>query len=279
MITITKAKEKQIKTAFKNKKSNARGRGIDLDLTFNQFARLYLQTHCAYTGVEFNDEHRTSLTIERVDPSKGYTATNCVAVTSIANSIADSIEREDFRLKASDVYIYKKIAKLSLEDKIAKVKELFPEQNLWDGAECYDIPKPYAIVTKVEEEKTEEMTDDTATEENVTESVTEAPTTQVHHSDLDLAQSYIVFVKSWLQNDDSCTLSFGKYKRLLARKTCEITRMPIVGGGRFIKIDDNLPLSDDNVKFVSAKTRQVIATLKNLTPNQAQKILQFKDLL
>ena len=63
-------------------------RKIEFKLTFVQYKKLMLKTNCFYTNVAFdlkpNKPH--SLTIDRVDASKGYVHGNCVACTSEINS-------------------------------------------------------------------------------------------------------------------------------------------------------------------------------------------------
>lgn len=79
--------------AYKNKKSNAKKRGIPFTLTASQFYKLRSQTLCFYSAIPLthtlpNKSPRlTDWTLDRVDASQGYTKDNCVACSHAANFV------------------------------------------------------------------------------------------------------------------------------------------------------------------------------------------------
>lgn len=72
------------------KAQQARTRGIEFDLTYDQFKELYTAPVCAYSGVpvfsgrEGLPDNQTR-SVERIDPLQGYVASNCVAITKEIN--------------------------------------------------------------------------------------------------------------------------------------------------------------------------------------------------
>ncbi len=75
---------------YAEKYANAEKRGIEFDLSFTDFKKLLSSNTCAYTGVTLTpikgaNIEDNSLTIERVDSSKGYVKGNVVLASYKAN--------------------------------------------------------------------------------------------------------------------------------------------------------------------------------------------------
>lgn len=95
------------------KSLNAKKRNKEFSLSLIAFANIKSQTHCAYSGVEFDENNPMSL--ERVDNNVGYVDGNVIPVLTILNSV-----RGDLDFKNID----ERIEFLSL-----KIATLFPKDE------------------------------------------------------------------------------------------------------------------------------------------------------
>lgn len=101
-----------------NKIANAKQRGIEFDLSINEFKKLTIRKACFYTGVVMTkpigetSKLWSDLTIDRVDSSKGYIKGNVVACTRAANQLKGIWENPEFNLTGADAL---NIAKKSYE--------------------------------------------------------------------------------------------------------------------------------------------------------------------
>lgn len=69
-----------------NLQQSATSRNIEFDLSFETVKMLMTRTNCYYTGTKFEDEGKFALSIDRVDPKKGYIEGNVVSCTIDINS-------------------------------------------------------------------------------------------------------------------------------------------------------------------------------------------------
>ena len=79
------------------KARDAKDRGIEFSLSFQAMKNILSAKKCYYTGIplttsEGSVQKASDLTIERVDPSKGYVVGNCVAACYAANNIKSQLE-------------------------------------------------------------------------------------------------------------------------------------------------------------------------------------------
>lgn len=89
-------------TRFKAKMSDARRKGIEFDLVFEE---VVWPTHCPALGIELDYSYGykrgtpyNSPSFDRIDPTKGYIRGNTIIVSHLANSIktnatVDELER------------------------------------------------------------------------------------------------------------------------------------------------------------------------------------------
>lgn len=98
-----------VSSKYRAKAGDAKSRGIEFNLTFAQFRRMYTRTRCEYTGremhlpkVEDGKQKPFNITIERIDSRIGYTVENCVAVCYAANNIKSVFECKNTALDVSD---------------------------------------------------------------------------------------------------------------------------------------------------------------------------------
>ena len=68
-------------------------RNIPIDLTMSQYKAIKTRKVCALSGVRFSPDIR--VTIDRVCSTLGYTKSNCVAVTRVANQMKGIAENNN----------------------------------------------------------------------------------------------------------------------------------------------------------------------------------------
>lgn len=92
---------------YRGKVDNAKSRGVQFNLTLNDFRRLLMKKRCAYTGVALTlhkegQPKNADLTIERIDNQVGYVPGNCIAVCAAANGIKGAFEDPNTFLSVQD---------------------------------------------------------------------------------------------------------------------------------------------------------------------------------
>lgn len=225
---------------YANKVASCKRRGITFDLTLEQF-KIYLSLPnkvCDYTGESFG-KAPDSPSLERIDKHKGYSVDNCCMVTSRANQLKDVIVDE------------KGTAKLSLKDlevmKVISEKIKYPEQ----------LTSKYKQLMM----KGETILD------NKTAVVNNIET----HSDIELVKKYIAF-------GQGKQVSFSKFKAIMSRKTCEVTKVAFEDGVGalskvFITDDSSGNFTDDNTIAVVKCVAGVLRS--GLNDSQAARMLTF----
>jgi hypothetical protein len=85
-----------LESRFSNWKKGAHKRNIPFDLTMEQITSLPLMCH--YTGVELtlDGNKQNTISLDRIDSSKGYTITNVVFCCSFVNIMKNKMSYEDF---------------------------------------------------------------------------------------------------------------------------------------------------------------------------------------
>ena len=73
-----------ISRSYFGKAQSSLERNIPFELTYLEYKELFLATHCALTGEEF-DGDRAKRTLERINPRLGYTKANTIAVCDYIN--------------------------------------------------------------------------------------------------------------------------------------------------------------------------------------------------
>lgn len=105
--------EEQVIKKYNNKRNNALHEGKEFSLSLLSIKNLMQAKYCFYTGVEMvvdgdSRKDMNYLTIDRVDPSKGYIKGNVVACSMFANRLKGEYEHKaDFSLKE-----FKRVSKI-----------------------------------------------------------------------------------------------------------------------------------------------------------------------
>lgn len=94
-----------IRFAWFNKlRTNAETRGLEFDLTIDDLAELFIAQDgkCALTGwairlpMRTNDTHRSVMSVDRIDSSKGYTGSNIQLVCKDVNMMKQKYDQDYF---------------------------------------------------------------------------------------------------------------------------------------------------------------------------------------
>lgn len=118
------AEQMRVEYLFRDKKKNAKSRGISWDLTIEQFQQLIFK-NCHYTGLppsntvnilahkglhkDFEENGWITYNgIDRLNSSKGYEFNNCVPCSSIANKAKLDMSEAEFYEFISNAYTHLK---------------------------------------------------------------------------------------------------------------------------------------------------------------------------
>ena len=69
-----------------NLHQSASSRNLEFDLSFETVKKLIANTHCFYTGQEFEEGGKFAMSVDRLDPNRGYVEGNVVACTIDINA-------------------------------------------------------------------------------------------------------------------------------------------------------------------------------------------------
>ena len=106
--------EERVALKYINLKRSASRRQKDFDLKLADIRRLVTRKTCYYTGVSigiYEDQHPNQLTIDRLDPEKGYDKGNVVACSHTANQFKNKIEH-DFHGVLTREQVFKVVGKM-----------------------------------------------------------------------------------------------------------------------------------------------------------------------
>jgi len=101
------------KGRYREIKNDAKRRGIEWNLTFEQFMQFW-QKPCYYCGVEIK-----TIGLDRIDSGKGYTIDNIVSCCHYCNTLKNNMSQKEFIDKC------KKIAQNKRIQKMLKIAERF----------------------------------------------------------------------------------------------------------------------------------------------------------
>lgn len=94
------------------------------EMSFANFCNLKLQTHCAYSGIEFTKTGDHTFSFERIDCNVGYVDGNVIAVSkylnTIRSNIAHSSDVDAIIAKLESEIGFKKMELIKLKDKLDK---------------------------------------------------------------------------------------------------------------------------------------------------------------
>ena len=99
---------------YLHKKIQAENRGIEFSLTLQDMTRLMKTKRCYYTGVELTLDGACGLTLDRIDNLQGYTKSNTVSCSAIANTLKENlIESCDTQQHLTNKEIKKMLSKFA----------------------------------------------------------------------------------------------------------------------------------------------------------------------
>jgi hypothetical protein len=97
------AKENPLRTLFSVLQTRSRERGYEFNLTFEELTQLAIPNTCPILGIPISwdkgsgNASDSSISIDRIDPSRGYTGDNIIFVSLRANRIKNDGTLDEFR--------------------------------------------------------------------------------------------------------------------------------------------------------------------------------------
>lgn len=85
-----------LESRFSNWERSAKKRNIPFDLTFDQIKSIPLTCHYTGNALTLEGNHPNTISLDRIDSSKGYTITNVVFCCSFVNIMKHKTSYEDF---------------------------------------------------------------------------------------------------------------------------------------------------------------------------------------
>lgn len=92
--------DERVARKYLSLKDSAKVRGIEFSLSLTSLKNIYRSKRCYYTGqtMSLGGNNHNSLTIDRVDNTKGYVSGNVVACVKWFNEAKGSLTPEDIKI-------------------------------------------------------------------------------------------------------------------------------------------------------------------------------------
>ena len=99
----------EIANRYLKRATNAAKRGVPFNLSFYGFKKLITRKKCAYSGVVMQlaigeKQEWNTLTIDRVDSTKGYDDDNCVSCCYFLNELKGRFENPNNEMGLRDLF-------------------------------------------------------------------------------------------------------------------------------------------------------------------------------
>ncbi|ASD51985.1 Srd anti-sigma factor [Pseudomonas phage PspYZU05] len=97
------SKDVKILGKIKHKRADAKRRGYAYELSYKFMENICSQTVCLYSGEHFSEDHwNERMSLERIDPNKGYIQGNVIPVKCKYNSLRGDLETPEQFKEAID---------------------------------------------------------------------------------------------------------------------------------------------------------------------------------
>lgn len=149
-----KTYEPEIIEAYNRKRNNAKDRNLEFTITLENIKRIRQANACYYTGEKFNRKNY-SMSIERIDSSKGYVPGNIIPVATVVNQIKSNFTIEEMKYKV-EVELPNKIA--ICKENLKKCKKLSSEEERI-ARKIINFKKAIKTLNRVIKEKSEKNID------------------------------------------------------------------------------------------------------------------------
>lgn len=241
----------RLKTKYNSKKSNARNKGIEFDLTYEEYEAMFLQSNgmCDYTGMVMSDDVAAAnyVSIERLCANTGYICSNVCLIRTDANKVKgevlDTADKGLSNHKVSDNIMLAKVCEtIYNHTKLAAIKNKY--QILFDSLKV-KVDNPIQSGNVIETI----YPTPTKKEINMNTPITSITTVTIHvNPELLLTQKYYQFGIQIESFGVGFELSFGEFKRMVGRKCCQLTNRTLtVDTATIWVMDKGLSVSKDNV--------------------------------
>jgi len=253
---------------YKSKASDAKSRGIDFQLTFDQFRHLFNKSdgRCDYTGVSFNPTNVGKVSVERVCSSIGYVAGNVILVGEKVNQLKgcliDIHTRKSSLTEEEDKYVGRMKAILVDEDKLKRILSKY-----WTEAEYRHVIATM-FPNKLEQPIKEKVMPETC---NVNLNAIQEPTVQTSYSistkilnDLFVSNYYNSIANFAIKQQLPFELTLAQVKQMMLKKLCSLSKDKLLMVAeeefqpRLIRKANDLGFVEGNVIVVSSKAKKAI---------------------
>lgn len=276
---FTPEEVEKLRSRLKNKKLNAKKRGLDCDLTMQDMRMLGFKLlghgSCDYTGLPFstniaNDGEEINPkypSLERIDDSKGYVRGNVCVVMHRANQLKDRLVDKTTSILIQDL-VDREIVKAMMlnmsKDHLEKLKtkyipqeeeqEMNTDEIMQDTNNNISVSVSPAKVAEEHTHKQEPVAEKTA-------AVEEAPVIQLPE-DVAVALAYANYCKTFSDVGMKVSVTYAQFKAKYLRNTCSLTAEKISGEPKSILIMDlNVGFAKDNFIIVSKKMETAMTQL------------------
>jgi hypothetical protein len=245
----------RLKTKYNSKKSNATNKGIEFNLTYEEYEAMFLQSNgmCDYTGMVMSDDVTATnyVSIERLNANEGYIPSNVCLIRTDANKVKGEV------LDTAD----KGLSNYKVSDNIMLAKVC---ETIYNPTKLAVIKNKYKILF----DSLKVKVDNTIQSGHIIEPVYPATikkeiimtTTIIHvNPELILTQKYYQFGTQIESFEVGFELTYGEFKRMVGRKCCQLTNRPLtVDTATVWVMDKGLSVCKDNVLVLEREVAEAL---------------------
>ncbi len=248
-----KISQTKLKAKHSAKWANARKRGIDFSLDYQDLQTLFERNngYCDYTGLPFTTKRVPS--IERIDDKLGYVPGNlcltCVQANQMKDNLLDKKHVQTFRIRKDSLDIFD-----ALRTKITP--EYLEHLKL-----KYRVDHNYNPNTDMYKDYFKDLTDEVVEsilEENIVHEEKEPMSEEVKPTstvklpeDVHIATYYSALAKAAGKSGMEFQISYAEFKGRLSRKTCAFSGKNLETENKFMLVmDKEKPFCKANITVV-----------------------------
>lgn len=249
----------KLEKKLSNKKGSSSKRGIKCDLTLMDMHLLYSRNNgcCDYTGIPFDEDSEWDCSsIERINPSLGYTLGNvCLVnrhVNSLKDCVLDRVDLDSFKVQRSDLPLIATLQTKLTAQYLMHLKSKYKRETEYNKEtdpykDHFKPLTPEVVVAKVEAQPIQQeikvMSQDQWTEEQ--KAANKLP------DDVLIAGYYAGMARAAQKTGMKFDISYAEFKGRFGRKTCALSGKVLTLDDKFVLVlDSKKPLSRENLAVV-----------------------------
>lgn len=265
--------DESIRHAYERKVESCKSRNIHWGIDYNYYKMLIRNRPvmvCFYTGKQF-DMRKTGVdaypTMDRIDPSLGYTVENTVLCHKIVNDIKNDYWETGFGLskgmKENHIHIYRSIEKVMSQGNL-RDERMKPYQELYTKS-----------IQREQEKEAKEMTHKANLEacekaKRINEAKAKAD------EQLALARHYIDVAEEYKNLGMVLELTIKEFRDITRKNYCSFTKVYLgnLADKVFYVKDADKPLNKDNLLVCSKEARADITSLTKSNPDNLKNLMK-----